>query len=76
VFINPLITELDRLCGLVVRVTGVPGSIIGVARFFWAAVGLEQGPLSLVNNLRSYLEETVAAPGIENLSYHRRDSLR
>jgi hypothetical protein len=25
------------------------------ARFFWAAVGLERGPLSLVNNLRSYL---------------------
>jgi hypothetical protein len=39
-------------------------------------VGLERGPLSLVNNLRSYLEETVAAPGLENRSYDWRDSLR
>jgi hypothetical protein len=29
-----------------------------------------------VNNLRSYLEEIVAAAGLENLSYYRRDSLR
>jgi hypothetical protein len=46
---------------------------------FWTAsraVGLERGPLSLVNNLRSYLEETVAAPGLENRSYDRRDTLR
>jgi hypothetical protein len=49
--------------------TGVPGSIPGVARFFCAAVGLERGPLSLVYNLRSYLEEIVAAPGLENRSY-------
>jgi hypothetical protein len=28
-------------------------------------VGLERGPLSLVNNLRSYLEEIVAAPGLD-----------
>jgi hypothetical protein len=53
-----------------------PGSIPGVVRFFWAAVSLERGPLSLVNNLRSYLEEIVAAAGLENLSYDRRDSLR
>jgi hypothetical protein len=64
----------DCLCGLVV--IGVPGSIPGVARFFWAAVGLERAPLSLVNNLRSYLEEIVAAPGLENWSYDRKDSLR
>jgi hypothetical protein len=44
--------------------------------FFWAAVGMERGPLSLVNTLRSYLEEIVAAPGLENRSYDRRDSLR
>jgi hypothetical protein len=29
-----------------------------------------------VNNLRSYLEEIVAAPGLENRSYDRSDSLR
>jgi hypothetical protein len=56
--------------------TGVPGSILGVTRFFWAAVGLERGPLSLVNNWRNYLEEIVAAPGLENRSYDRRDLLR
>jgi hypothetical protein len=39
-------------------------------------VGLEWGPHSLVNNLRSYLNEIVAAPGLENRSYDRRDSLR
>jgi hypothetical protein len=39
-------------------------------------MGLERGPLSLVNNLRSYLEEIVAAPGLENRSYDWRDSFR
>jgi hypothetical protein len=39
-------------------------------------VGLERGPVSLVNNLRSYLEEIVAAAGLEDRSYGRRDSLR
>jgi hypothetical protein len=29
-------------------------------------VGLERGPLSLVNNLSSYLNEKVAAPGLES----------
>jgi hypothetical protein len=37
-------------------------------------VGLERGPLSLVNNLRSYLNGKVAAPGLESRSYGRRDS--
>jgi hypothetical protein len=27
----------------------VPGSIPGASRFFWEAVGLERGPLSLVS---------------------------
>jgi hypothetical protein len=70
ILFDRLIVFDDRLCGLVVRVRG---SIPGVARFSWAAVGLELGPLSLVNNLRSYLEEKVAAPGLENRSYGRRD---
>jgi hypothetical protein len=56
--------------------TGVSGSIPGVDRFLWAAVSLERRPLSLVNNLRSYLEEIVAAPGLENRSYGRRYSSR
>jgi hypothetical protein len=32
--------------------------------------------LFLFDNLRSYLEQTVATPGLENRSYDRRDSLR
>jgi hypothetical protein len=32
------------------------------------------GPLGLVNNLRSYLNGKVAAPGLESRSYDRRDS--
>jgi hypothetical protein len=36
-------------------------------------VGLEWGPLSLVNNLRSYLNRKVAAPGLESRRYGRRD---
>jgi hypothetical protein len=52
------------------RISSEPYKIqlILVHNTFWAAVGLERGPLSLVNNLRSYLEE--------NRSYDRRDSLR
>jgi hypothetical protein len=37
---------------------------------------LERDPLSLVNNLRSYLEEIVAASGLEDRNYDRRDWLR
>jgi hypothetical protein len=44
----------DRLCGLVVRVTGYrsrgPGSIAGANRFS-EMVGLQRGPLSLVSTI-------------------------
>jgi hypothetical protein len=69
-------SECNKYREFVATNTGVPGSIPGVARLFWAAVGLERGPLSLVNNLRSCLEEIVAAPGLGNQSYDWRDSLR
>jgi hypothetical protein len=55
----------DRLCGLVVRVTGYrfggPGSIP------WhyqkkQVVGLERGPLSLVSTTEELLDRKVAAP--------------
>jgi hypothetical protein len=73
------IGSLDRLCRLgqsVWLLTQGPGFDSRGYQIFWAAVGLERGPLSLVNNSRSYLEETVAAPGLQNRSYGRRDSLR
>jgi len=44
---------VDRLCGLVVRVTGYryrgPGFDPRRYQIFWVVVGLERGPLSLVN---------------------------
>ena len=38
----------DRLCGLVVRVSGY--------QTFWVVVGLERGPLSLVRSIEELLE--------------------
>jgi hypothetical protein len=55
----------DRLCGLVVRVlgyrSGVPGSIPGTTRKK-KVMGLERGPISLVNTTEELLDRTVAAP--------------
>jgi hypothetical protein len=57
-------SHTDRLCGLVVRVLGYrsggPGSIPGTTRK--KIVGLEWGPLSLVNTTEELLERKVAAP--------------
>jgi hypothetical protein len=55
---------MDRLCALVVRVlayrSGGPGSIPGTTRK--KVVGLERGPLSLVNTAEELLDRRVAAP--------------
>jgi hypothetical protein len=55
---------MDRLCGLVVRVLGYgsvgPGSNSGTTRK--KVVGLERGPLSLVNTTEELLDRKVAAP--------------
>jgi hypothetical protein len=57
-FLDMTQCNLDRLCGLVVRVLGYrsegPGSIPGTTKK--KVVGLKRGPLSLVQ-LRSYLIE-------------------
>jgi hypothetical protein len=54
----------DHFCGLVVRVLGYRsgglGSIPGTTKK--NAVGLEQGPLSLVSTTEELLERKVAAP--------------
>jgi hypothetical protein len=42
-------SRLQNLCGLVVRVPEVWGSIPGATGFFWEVVGLEQGPLNFVS---------------------------
>jgi hypothetical protein len=55
-----------RPCGLVVRVPAYksrgPGSISGRYQIFWEVVGLERGPLSLVNTTEDLHERKVAAP--------------
>ena len=60
----------DRLCGLVVRVSGYryrgPGFDSRRYQIFRVVVGLERGPLSFVRSLRSYLNKKVGAPGLEN----------
>jgi hypothetical protein len=57
------VQNCDRLCGLVVRALGYrsggPGSIPGTTRK--KVVGLERGPLSLVNTTEELLDRKVAA---------------
>jgi hypothetical protein len=59
-----VLLQLDRLCGLVVRVLGYRsgglGSIPGTTKK--KVVGLERGPLSLVSTTEELLDRTVAAP--------------
>ena len=50
----------DRLCSLVVRVSGsrYRGPKFDLRRYqiFWVVVGLERGPLSLVRSIQELLE--------------------
>jgi hypothetical protein len=66
-FINYIMSIIkDRLCGLVVRVSGYryrgPGFASRPYQIFWEVGGLERGPLSLVRTIEEYLNEKVAAP--------------
>jgi hypothetical protein len=66
VYINIYIGgNVDRLCGLVVRVLGYrsggPDSIPGTNQEI-KVVGLERGPLSLVSTAEELLDRKVAAP--------------
>jgi hypothetical protein len=49
-----------------------PGSIPGATKFSET----ERGPLSLVSTVEELLERKVAAPGLENREYGRRDPQR
>ena len=55
-----LFVSFDRLCGLVVRVSGYryrgPGFDPRRYQIFWVVVGLERGPLSLVRSIKELLE--------------------
>jgi len=56
----PSMGHIDRLCGLVVRVSGYRyrGPRFDPRRYqiFWVLVGLERGPLNLVSLVRSIEE--------------------
>ena len=58
--INLSIKVKDRLCGLVVRVSGYRYRGLGFDsrryQIFWVAVGLERGALSLVRSIEELLE--------------------
>jgi hypothetical protein len=63
-FFFSVCVQLDRFCGLVVKVlryrSGGPGSIPGTTRK--KVVGLERGPLSLVSTTEELIDRKVAAP--------------
>jgi hypothetical protein len=60
----------DRLCGLVVRVSGYRsrGSDVDSRRFqiFWETACLERGPFSLVRTTEELLEGKSSGSGLEN----------
>jgi hypothetical protein len=60
----------DRLCGLVTRVPGCRprGSGFDSRRYniFWIALGVEQGPLSLVRITEELLERKSSCSSLEN----------
>jgi hypothetical protein len=69
-FMSPYTTNWDRLCGLVVRVSGYrsrgPGFDSRRFQIFWEAVGLERGPLSLVRTTEELLGRNSSGSGQEN----------
>jgi hypothetical protein len=70
----------DRLCGLVVRVSGYrfrgPGFDSRRYQIFWEVVGLKLGPLSLVRIIEELLEWKSSSSGQENWINDQRDPLR
>jgi hypothetical protein len=69
----------DRLCGLVVRVSGHrsrdPGFDSRRYQIFRELVGLERDPLSLVSTLEDLLGRNSSGCGLENREYGRGDPL-
>jgi hypothetical protein len=62
--------DIDRLCGLVVKVPGYrsrgPGFNFRRYQIFWEVVGLERGPLSLVSTTEELLGSNSSGSGLEN----------
>jgi hypothetical protein len=71
--------QLDRLCGLVARVSGyrsgAPGFSSRRYQIFWA-VDLERGPLSLASTIEELLGRKSSLSGLEIREYGRRDPSR
>jgi hypothetical protein len=61
---------MDRLCGLVVRVSGYryrsPGFDSRRYQIFWVVVGLERGPLSLVMPIEELLDKISSGSGLDS----------
>jgi hypothetical protein len=67
--------QVDRLCGLVVRVLGYR-SVPGFDSWHYKkkkVVGLERGPLSLVSTIEKLLERKSSVFGLEIREYDRRN---
>jgi hypothetical protein len=71
---------LDRLCGLVFRVSVYrsrsPGFDSRRYQIFCEVVGLERGPLSFVSTIEEVLGINSSGSGLENREYGRGDPLR
>jgi hypothetical protein len=65
--------SFDRLCGLVVRVSGnrsrSPGLVSRPYQIFWEVGGLERCPLSLVRTTEELLERKSRGSSLENRDY-------
>jgi hypothetical protein len=74
-----LVSTIDRLCGLVVKVPGYRSSGPGWIPEHYKkkkVVGLERGPLSLVSTTEEILGRNNSGSGLEVREYGRRDSSR
>jgi hypothetical protein len=68
-----LVSTIDRLCGLVVRVPSYGSRGPGSIPHF---LGLERGPLSLVSTTEELLERKISGPGLEIREYGLRNPSR
>jgi hypothetical protein len=75
--LQDLLAEVDRFCGLVVRVPGYrsrsPGSITALPDFLRSS---GSGTGSLLSTIEKLLERESIGSGPENREYDRRDPLR
>jgi hypothetical protein len=77
--ITTVTSFIDRLCGLVVTVSGYrsrsPRFDSRSLQIFWEAVGLERGPLSLVRTTEELLGRNNSGSGLENRHYRPWESV-